>query len=42
MANDYGCFMEKMTLYLLMKTAIVISHRPLFEYEFSKKEKQIK
>ena len=26
MANDYGCFMEKMTLYLLMKTAIVISH----------------
>ena len=39
MANDYGCFMEKMILYLLTKAAIVISHRPWFEYEISKKEK---
>ena len=38
MANDYGCFMEKMTLYLLMKTAIVISHRPLFELNSQKKK----
>jgi len=38
MANDYGCFMKKMILYLLLKTAIVISHRLWFEYEFSKNE----